>query len=295
MKVKKAVITAAGYGTRMLPATKSRPKEMLPIFDKPAIQYIVEECVRAGITDILIVLSRGKHVVEDHFDRTPDLERQLEKNGKEEISAEIKNIASMANITYVRQTEQLGLGHAVLCARSFAEGEPFAVLYGDDVIIGENPAIAQLCIAYEKYGKGVAGIREVPTEYVMKYSSMKISPLDDGCFEISDMIEKPAREQIFSNYAILGRCVLPPEIFGILGNTPFGRNNELQLTDAMRQLAVTNGMIGVDFTGTRYDMGNKLNALQASIETCLNYHPEFSEDLKKYIIDLAEKLKNNFE
>lgn len=289
MKVKKAVITAAGYGTRMLPATKAMPKEMLPIFDKPAIQYIVEECVRAGITDILIVLSRGKHVVEDHFDRTPDLEYQLEKGGNDELCSEIKNIASMANITYVRQTEQLGLGHAVLCARSFAEGEAFAVLYGDDVIIGEDPAIAQLCRAYEKYGKGVAGIREVPTEDVIKYSSMKLSPLEDGCFEISDMIEKPSREQIFSNYAILGRCVLPPEIFGILEKTPYGRNNELQLTDAMRQLAVSSGMIGVDFTGVRYDMGNKLNALQASIEICLE-HPEFSEDLKKYIIDLSERL-----
>lgn len=290
MKVKKAVVTAAGYGTRMLPATKSMPKEMLPIFDKPAIQYIVEECVNAGITDILIVLSRGKHVVEDHFDRTPDLERQLEKSGKSDLCSEIKNIASMANITYVRQAEQLGLGHAVLCARSFAEGEPFAVLYGDDVIIGEDPAIAQLCRAYEKYGRGAAGIREVPTEDVMKYSSMKVSPLPDGCFEISDMIEKPSREQIFSNYSILGRCVLPPEIFKILENTPYGRNNELQLTDAMKQLAVSSGMIGVNFTGVRYDMGNKLNALQASIETCLR-RPEFGEDLKKYIIDLAEKLK----
>lgn len=290
MKVKKAVITAAGYGTRMLPATKAMPKEMLPILDKPAIQYIVEECVNAGITDILIVLSRGKHVVEDHFDRTPDLERQLEKGGKDELSNEIKHIASMANITYVRQAEQLGLGHAVLCARSFAEGEPFAVLYGDDVIIGDDPAIAQLCRAYEKYEKGVAGIREVPTEDVIKYSSMKVSPLSDGCFEITDMIEKPARDQIFSNYSILGRCVLPPEIFAILENTPYGRNNELQLTDAMRELAVKDGMIGVDFTGVRYDMGNKLSALQASIETCLE-RPEFSDDLKKYIIELAERLK----
>ena len=290
MKVKKAVITAAGYGTRMLPATKAMPKEMLPILDKPAIQYIVEECVNAGITDILIVLSRGKHVVEDHFDRTPDLERQLEKSGKDELCSEIRHIASMANITYVRQTEQLGLGHAVLCARSFAEGEPFAVLYGDDVIIGEDPAIAQLCRAYEKYGKGAAGIREVPTEDVMKYSSMKLSPLPDGFFEITDMIEKPSKEQIFSNYAILGRCVLPPEIFHILENTPYGRNNELQLTDAMKELAVNGGMIGVDFTGTRYDMGNKLSALKAGIETGLE-RPEIGEELKKYIIELAAKLQ----
>lgn len=289
MKVKKAVITAAGYGTRMLPATKAMPKEMLPILDKPAIQYIVEECVKAGITDILIILSRGKHVVEDHFDRMPDLERQLEASGKDELCAEIKRIASMANISYVRQAEQLGLGHAVLCAKSFAGNDPIAVLYGDDVIIGEDPAIAQLCRAYEKYGRGAAGIREVPTEDVMKYSSMKLTKMPDGYFEITDMIEKPSKEQIFSNYAILGRCVLPPEIFTILENTPYGRNNELQLTDAMKQLAVSKGMIGVDFTGTRYDMGNKLSALKASIETGLA-REDIGGELREYIIGLAKTL-----
>lgn len=289
MKIKKAVITAAGYGTRMLPATKSMPKEMLPILDKPAIQYIVEECVGAGITDILIILSRGKHVVEDHFDRSPDLERQLQKSGKDKLYNELVNIASMANIVYVRQTEQLGLGHAVLCAKSFAGGEPFAVLYGDDVIIGEDPAIAQLCRAYDKYGKGTVGIKEVSTEDVMRYSSMKLKALDDGCFEISDMIEKPLPEQIFSNYSILGRCILPPEIFDILENTPFGKGGELQLTDAMKTLANRESMIGVDFTGTRYDMGNKLSALKASIEAGLN-RPEIAEDLKEYIRQLAQKL-----
>lgn len=289
MKIKKAVITAAGYGTRMLPATKSMPKEMLPILDKPAIQYIVEECANAGITDILIILSRGKHVVEDHFDRSPDLERQLKYKGKDALYDEIVNIASMANIVYVRQTEQLGLGHAVLCAKSFAGGEPFAVLYGDDVIIGEDPAIAQLCRAYDKYGKGTVGIKEVPTEDVMKYSSMKLDALEDGCFEITDMIEKPLPEQIFSHYSILGRCILPPEIFDILENTPFGKGGELQLTDAMKTLANREGMIGVDFTGTRYDMGNKLSALKASIEAGLK-SPETAEGLREYIKQLAAKL-----
>ena len=227
MKITKAVITAAGYGTRMLPATKSMPKEMLPILDKPAIQYIVEECVNAGIRDILIILSRGKHVVEDHFDRSPDLERQLLNGGKNDLYNEMVRIGSMANITYVRQAEQLGLGHAVLCAKGFAGNDPIAVLYGDDVIVGDDPVVGQLCRAYEKYGKGVVGIKEVPTEDVMKYSSMKLEKLDDGYFEISDMIEKPAPDQIFSNYSILGRCVLPAEIFEILENTPYGRNNEL--------------------------------------------------------------------
>ncbi|MDE6594435.1 MAG: UTP--glucose-1-phosphate uridylyltransferase GalU [Oscillospiraceae bacterium] len=289
MKIRKAVITAAGYGTRMLPATKSMPKEMLPILDKPAIQYIVEECVGAGITDILIILSRGKHVVEDHFDRSPDLERQLQKSGKDRLYKELVNIASMANIVYVRQAEQLGLGHAVLCAKSFAGGEPFAVLYGDDVIIGEDPAIAQLCRAYDKYGKGTVGIKEVSTEDVMKYSSMKLEALEDGCFNITDMIEKPLPEQIFSNYSILGRCILPPEIFDILENTPYGKGGELQLTDAMKTLANRETMIGVDFTGTRYDMGNKLSALKASIEAGLN-RPEIAEGLKEYIKKLAQQL-----
>lgn len=289
MKVKKAVITAAGYGTRMLPATKSMPKEMLPILDKPAIQYIVEECVSAGITDILIILSRGKHVVEDHFDRAPDLERQLESNGKTELLNEIIHAASIANITYVRQAEQRGLGDAVMCARGFVGNDPFAVLYGDDVIVGKDPAIAQLCRAYEKYGKGVAGIREVPAEDIVKYSSMKLDPIEDGYYSISDMIEKPTLKQAFSNYSILGRCVLPAEIFEILKRTPLGRNNELQLTDAMRTLAQIKGMIGVEFTGTRYDMGNKFSALTASIEAGLRSE-EVSEQLKEYIKQLAKTL-----
>jgi len=289
MKITKAVITAAGYGTRMLPATKSMPKEMLPILDKPAIQYIVEECVNAGIRDILIILSRGKHVVEDHFDRSPDLERQLLNGGKNDLYNEMVRIGSMANITYVRQAEQLGLGHAVLCAKGFAGNDPIAVLYGDDVIVGDDPVVGQLCRAYEKHGKGVVGIKEVPTEDVMKYSSMKLERLDDGYFEISDMIEKPAPDQIFSNYSILGRCVLPAEIFEILENTPYGRNNELQLTDAMKTLAIREKMIGVDFTGTRYDMGNKLSALKASIEAGLS-RPDISGELAAYIKELAGKL-----
>jgi len=289
MKIKKAVITAAGFGTRMLPATKSMPKEMLPILDKPAIQYIVEECAAAGITDILIVLSRGKHVVEDHFDRSPDLERQLLNSGKNELYNETLKISSMANITYVRQAEQLGLGHAVLCAEGFAGNEPFAVLYGDDVIMGDDPVIGQLCRAYDRYGKGVVGIKEVPTEDVMKYSSMKLERLEDGLYEISDMIEKPAPDQIFSNFSILGRCVLPPDIFEIIRHTPKGRGGELQLTDAMKALALREKMIGVDFTGTRYDMGSKLSALKASIEVGLS-RPDIGDSLKQYIKEMADRL-----
>lgn len=289
MKIRKAVITAAGLGTRVLPASKAMPKEMIPIVDKPAIQYIVEECVKAGITDILIILSRGKHVVEDHFDRSPDLEKRLSESGKDDVLKEMINIAHMANLTYVRQQEQLGLGHAVLCAENFVGDEPFAVLYGDDVIIGEDPAIAQLCRAYDRYEKGIVGIREVPTEDVMRYSSMKVEKLDDTCYGISDMIEKPKPEQIFSNYSILGRCVLPPEIFGILKTIPKGANNELQLTDAMKILANNEGMIGVDFTGNRYDMGNKLGILKAAIDIGLS-RPDLKDELAQYIKLKAKEL-----
>ncbi|HOV40423.1 MAG TPA: sugar phosphate nucleotidyltransferase, partial [Oscillospiraceae bacterium] len=220
MKIKKAVIPAAGLGTRVLPATKAMPKEMLPIIDKPAIQYIVEEAAKSGITDILIIISRGKSIVEDHFDRAPELERKLlESKGKEELYNSIVEISNLANITYVRQQEPKGLGHAIMLAESFVGDEPFAVLYGDDVIIGEDPAIGQLCRAYEKFGKGVVGIKEVPKEMISKYSSMKVEHICENYFNVTDMVEKPSPDKILSLYSILGRCVLPPEIFGILKNT----------------------------------------------------------------------------
>lgn len=289
MKIKKAVIPAAGLGTRVLPASKACPKEMLPIVDKPAIQYIVEEAVKAGITDILIITNRGKGVIEDHFDHAYELEDTLRKKGKSDIADAVAETANLANIFYIRQKETKGLGHAVLCAEQFIGNEPFAVLYGDDVIIGEDPAIGQLCRAYEKYGKGVVGIKEVTEEAIMRYSSLKLSPLEDRLFEVSDMIEKPSRDKIMSLYSILGRCVLPPDIFDILRNTPNGAGGELQLTDAMKTLANTVGMTGVDFTGTRYDMGNKFGIMQANIEVGLN-HPEIKDELREYIKDLAKRL-----
>ena len=290
-KITKAVITAAGLGTRVLPATKAMPKEMLPIVDKPAIQYIVEETVKSGITDILIIISRGKSVVEDHFDRMPELEAKLRAGGenKKKYLDEIIGIAGLANLTYVRQQEQRGLGDAILLARSFVGNDPFAVLYGDDVIIGEDPCIGQLCRAYEEYGKGVVGIKEVSREAIQKYSSMKTEPLKDNLFRVTDMIEKPTPDKILSLYSILGRCVLPAKIFDILEKTPYGAGNELQLTDAMRELAVSEGMVGVDFTGKRYDMGNKLGILQACVEVGLE-NKEFGNEFKEYIIEIAKKL-----
>lgn len=289
MKIRKAVIPAAGLGTRVLPASKSMPKEMLPIVDKPAIQYIVEEAVKSGIEDILIITSRGKTTVEDHFDRAPELEDRLLKAGKIKQYEEMVRISNLANIQYVRQKETKGLGHAVLCAKSFVGDEPFAVLYGDDVIISEQPVCHQLCEAYEQFGKGVVGIKEVPTELVMKYCSLHTKPIMGNLYEVSDMIEKPSREQIISNFAILGRCVLPSSIFTILENTAPGAGGELQLTDAMRTLAITNGMIGVDFVGTRYDMGNKLGILQAIVEVGLK-HPEIGGDFREYLKNVSKNL-----
>lgn len=289
MKIRKAIIPAAGLGTRVLPASKSCPKEMLPIVDKPAIQYIVEEAVKAGITDILIITNRGKGIIEDHFDHSVELESMLEKRGRTDTLEELNNLANMANIYYLRQKETRGLGDAVLRAKQFVGGEPFAVLYGDDVIIGEIPAIGELIAAYETFGKSVVGIKEVSDELVVKYSSLKTERIDSMNYNVTDMIEKPSLETKFSNFSVLGRCVLDNEIFGILEKTPLGAGNELQLTDAMATIARTKGMIGVEFSGTRYDMGNKFGILKANIEVGLS-HPETRDQLKEYIKEIAKTL-----
>lgn len=290
MKITKAVIPAAGLGTRVLPASKAVPKEMLPIVDKPAIQYIVEEAVKSGITDILIITNRGKGVIEDHFDHNIELETLLQKKGgKEKLLESMSEVCNLANIYFIRQKETKGLGDAVLRARSFMGDDPFAVLYGDDVIFGETPALSELCEAYEKYGKSVVGIKNVSDEQVMKYCSLKVESIDENHFAVSDMIEKPKLEQKFSNYAILGRCILESEIFDILEKTPLGAGGELQLTDAMREIAVNKGMIGVEFSGERHDMGNKFGMLKANIQVGLT-HPEVKDELKKYIKELAKEL-----
>ena len=289
-KITKAVIPAAGLGTRVLPATKAMPKEMLPIVDKPAIQYIVEEAVRSGITDILIITNRGKDLIEDHFDRVPELESRLLDSDKQEMYDGIIESAHLANIFFLRQKETKGLGHAVNCARNFIGNEPFAVLYGDDVIIGEDPACAQLIRAYEEFGKGVLGVKAVAPEDISKYSSLAVTPLRDNLMECTDMVEKPSTpEEVLSLYSILGRCVLPPEIFDILDQTPPGAGGEIQLTDAMKTLARTSGMTAVDFTGKRYDMGNKLGILEAQVEIGLQ-HPVIGEEFKAYLKNLLKTL-----
>ena len=290
MKITKAVIPAAGLGTRVLPATKSMPKEMLTIVDKPAIQYIIEEAVASGITDILIITNRGKGVIEDHFDISAGLEDTLRKAGKTEQLRSIENLHKLANIHYIRQIETKGLGHAVSRARTFVGDDPFVVMYGDDVIIGDIPATKELVDAYGTFGKGVLGIKPVSEEAIKKYSSLKVENIHDNVFKCTDMIEKPQRkEDILSLYSILGRCVLPPDIFDILDRTKPGAGGEIQLTDAMAELARTCGMTAVEFTSKRYDMGNKLGILQANIEVGLN-HPEVGEGLIEYLKDLATTL-----
>ncbi len=291
MKVTKAVIPAAGFGTRVLPATKSFPKEMFPIVDKPTIQYIVEEAVNAGITDILIITNRGKGLIEDHFDRSPELESVLEKSGKTDFYNIVHEIGDLANIHFIRQKEMKGLGHAILKAKSFVGNEPFAVLFGDGVIIShEKPAIAQLIEHYGEFGEGVVGVKKVDASQIHKYGSLKVENIHDNVFKCTDMREKPKTlEEVLSLYSIIDRCVLPPEIFEILERTKPGVGGEIQLTDAMREIAITKGMTAVEFEGKRYDMGNKFGILQAQIEVGLE-HPETKDLLKDYIKELAEKL-----
>ncbi len=290
-RIKKAVIPAAGFGTRVLPATKAMPKEMLTIVDKPSIQYIVEEAVAAGIEEILVITGRGKGIIEDHFDKAPELEAALLNGGKSKEKAlkECQNISNLADIFFLRQKEANGLGHAILKAKPFTENEPFVVLYGDDVIIGKDPVAAQLCRAYEQYGKACVGIKEVEAAAIQKYSSLKVEPIKDNLFNVTDMIEKPSPGNEFSLYSILGRCLLTPEIYDILENTAPGAGGEIQLTDAMAVLARKDGMTGVDFTGKRYDMGAKLGVMQAGVELALQ-HDEIGEEFRAYLKEIAKTL-----
>ena len=289
-KIRKAIIPAAGLGTRVLPASKAVPKEMLNIVDKPAIQYIVEEAFNSGIEEVLIITNRGKGAIEDHFDHAFELETKLEGNkDKADVLASVKKCSSFGNIYFLRQKETGGLGHAVLCAKAFVGDEPFAILYGDDVILSQTPVTKQLIEAYEKYDKGVVAVKEVDDESVMKYCTLKVDKIDDNRYICTDMIEKPKKEEIMSNFSVLGRVVMPPEIFEILENIPKGAGGELQLTDAMKALSNKAGVIAVDFEGTRYDMGNKFGILTANIEVGLK-HPEVKEQLKEYIKEVAKEL-----
>jgi len=292
MKVKKAIIPAAGLGTRVLPASKAVPKEMLNIVDKPAIQYLVEEAVAAGIEDILIITNRGKGVIEDHFDHSFELEANLAgKKNKEKIYEEVKAVANLANIYFIRQKETKGLGHAILCGKSFVGDEPFAILLGDDIMLAEKPVLKQLVEAAEANECSAIAIREQPDSQITKYSSVKLEEkLGERVYSISDMNEKPTLEEKFSNFAIMGRYVLTPAIFDILAHTAPGRNNEIQLTDGMKELCRRERMCAVDFEGRRYDTGNLKGYLESTIDFALK-NEEAGEWLRQFIIDKAEKLR----
>ena len=291
MKVRKAIIPAAGLGTRLLPNTKSIPKEMLPLVDKPVLQYIVEEAVSAGVEQILIITNRGKSPIEDYFDYAPDLESRLLADGKDKEARTIREVADMADVYFVRQKETKGLGHAVWRAKSFVGNEPFAILLGDDIMLSETPVLKQLVDAAEANSCSAIAIREFPGEEICKYSSVKLEEkLSDRVYRIGDMNEKPAMDERLSNYAIMGRYVLTPAIFDILEQTPPGRNNEIQLTDGMRQLCHVEPMCAVDFEGKRYDTGNLKGYLESIIDFALK-NEEAGDWLRQFIIDKADQLR----
>ena len=291
MKVRKAIIPAAGLGTRLLPNTKSIPKEMLPLVDKPVIQYIVEEAVAAGIEEILIITNRGKSAIENYFDYAPDLEERLILDGKQRDARIVREVADMADVYFLRQKETKGLGHAVWRAKSFVGDEPFAILLGDDIMLSETPVLKQLVTAAEANECSAVAVRRVPDELIVKYSSVKLEEkLSDRVYRISDMNEKPRLEEKLSDYAILGRYVLTPAIFDILEHTAPGRNNEIQLTDGMKELCHREKMCAVDFEGGRYDTGNLQGYLEAIIDFALK-NEEAGEWLRQFILDKADSFR----
>lgn len=289
-KIRKAVIPAAGFGTRFLPETKAMPKEMLPIVDKPTIQYIVEEIRASGIEQILIISGHAKRAIEDHFDSSPELEQHLYESGKMDLLREVRKVASV-KIHYTRQQYMRGLGDAILCAKDFIDGEPFGVILGDDVVYNANgePALRQLMDQYEKTGGTVIGCQVVRPEMVSSYGIVDGKPTDDpNLLKVKDMIEKPSMEEAPSRFAALGRYVITPEVFEVLEQTKPGKGEEIQLTDALRVMARNGSVYAYNFTGKRYDTGNKLGYLKATVEFALrrpDLGPQFREYLKKLLAD----------
>jgi UTP--glucose-1-phosphate uridylyltransferase len=289
-RVRKAVLPAAGLGTRFLPATKAQPKEMLPVVDKPLIQYVVEECVASGIDNIIIVTGRGKNAIEDHFDYAPELERFLESKGKADQAELVRSISKMVHFSYTRQKEPLGLGHAVLAARELVGDEPFAVLLGDVIIPGPNPATRQLVEVYEQTGIGAIAVEEVPREKTSLYGIVACAPENRGSWKgrllrVQGLVEKPSPAEAPSNLAVTGRYVLPPEVFECLERTPPGRGGEIQLTDALRLLTDECGLYALVYQGQSYDAGDKLGFLKATVEIALS-NPEFGEEFRAYLREL---------
>jgi len=291
MKIKKAVIPAAGLGTRFLPATKAQPKEMLPIVDKPTIQYIVEEAISAGIESIIIITGRGKRNIEDHFDKSYELESELKRKGNTSLLSMVEDISQLINVFYVRQKEAKGLGHAISCARDFVGNEPFAVLLGDDVVVSEKPAIGQLMEVYEKKNAAVLGVQRINKADVDKYGI--IDPANDinggRLHDVKDLVEKPSSDEAPSNLAILGRYIITPEIFDILAVQQPGKNGEIQLTDALKTLTSSQGMYAYEFEGKRYDVGDKLGFLKATVEFALS-REDLSQSFRAYLKNVVKDL-----
>ncbi|MDR1205157.1 MAG: UTP--glucose-1-phosphate uridylyltransferase GalU [Peptococcaceae bacterium] len=291
VKIKKAVIPAAGLGTRFLPATKAQPKEMLPLVDKPAIQYVVEEAVAAGVTDIIIVTGRGKRAIEDHFDKAYELETELERKGNIDSLDTVRRISAMADVYYVRQKESLGLGHAIYCARKFVGHEPFAVLLGDDIVIHDRqPAIGQLIGEYHLRETNIVAMMEVLPEQVSKYGILEAeNPTQTGSRKVTNLVEKPSVQEAKSNLAIMGRYILMPEIFEILENLPRGYGGEIQLTDSLKALLLRQDIYAVPVVGRRYDIGDKLGYLIANLELAMD-DPSLKSSLTPYLKELLQSL-----
>ncbi|CUP47333.1 UTP-glucose-1-phosphate uridylyltransferase [Clostridium baratii] len=285
-KIRKAIIPAAGLGTRFLPATKAQPKEMLPIVDKPTIQYIIEEAIDSGIEEILIITGRNKKCIEDHFDRSVELELELAKAGKDEMLEMVHDISNMVNIHYIRQKEPKGLGHAIHCAKAFVGDEPFAILLGDDVVYNEEkPCLKQLIDCYDEYKTSILGVQTVPEENVSKYGIVDGIKIEDRVCKVRGLVEKPKKEEAPTNVAILGRYIVTPRIFEILENTKPGKGNEIQLTDALLELIKHEAMYAYNFEGRRYDVGDKLGFLEATIEYALR-----RDDLKDNFVEYLNKI-----
>ena len=282
MKVRKAVIPAAGFGTRFLPATKSQPKEMIPVIDKPIIQYGVEEAVQSGIEQIAVITSRGKTTMEDYFDGSPELESFLEEKGKLDYLEEVRRISSLAEFCFIRQNKALGLGHAIGMAESFVGAEPFAALLPNDIFVGPKPCIRQLIDAFHEFEATIIVLGRVDKEGTKKYGIIKPKQISDRVFQVEDLIEKPGPEKAQSDLGLIGRYVFTPEIFGAIKKTPPDFRGEIQITDAIRVLLDTQPVYGYLFEGTRYDCGHKLGLLQAAVELALE-RPEFSSGLKEFL------------
>ena len=280
MKVRKAIIPAAGLGTRFLPATKAMPKEMLPIVDKPTIQYIVEEAIESGIEDIIIVTGKGKRAIEDHFDHSYELEQNLLEKGKFDLLNEVQKSSRMVDIHYIRQKEPKGLGHAIWCARKFIGNEPFAVLLGDDIVQAEKPCLKQMIEQYERYNASILGVQSVPENEVSRYGIIDGNAIGERFYSVNSLVEKPKQEEAPSNLAIMGRYILTPRIFEILSEQKPGAGGEIQLTDAIASLNLYEAVYAYDFEGVRYDVGEKMGFIQTTIEFALQ-----REELRRELLD----------